>query len=98
MSEATHPHQVQVIIDVQITCNAPEGAPCRLWCDVCEERTQPDHDQHEKRDQGYCVRTDGWFDDGSMIPEQYSGGRHKVVSGPVELIWEGDYYSWRYES
>jgi hypothetical protein len=44
------------------------------------------------------VRTDGWFDDGSMIPEQYSGGRHKVVSGPVELIWEGDYYSWRYES
>lgn len=100
LTESDNPHRVEVYIetgggvDMEIVCDAPEGAPCRLWCDEGCESAGPDHGEiHELRDFGYCLRTEGWLDEPF---DAYSGVRTELRSGPVLLEWEGDYYTWKY--
>ena len=93
-------HRIEVTIDTDggidaaIVCDAPEGASCRTWCDEgCEFGTSEHWENHTLRDQGYCTQVEGWFDDPF---ECYGGSTAPLRSGPVDLIWEGDYFTWRY--
>ena len=80
----------------EITCTAPEGAPCRRWCNEgCETSTLHHGLNHEKVDQGFCVRTTGWFDEDPF--ELYSGEEAELLSGaPIKLSWEGEYFTWQF--
>lgn len=101
-AELTNPHHLDVTLDgcgnitAKLSCTAPVGAPCRLWCDEgCESAGQDHAEVHELRDQGYCCRTVGWFDDSPL--ERYDGGIEPLRSGPVILTWDGDTYNWSYD-
>ncbi len=96
----SNPHRIEVTIDRDghvtgvMKCDAPHGAPCRLWClHDCETADDEHEIHHQLVDQGRCIRTDGWFDE---IFDTYSGEEAPLHSGPVDLIWESDFYSWRY--
>lgn len=95
------PHRVKVTltqlygVGVEIVCDAPEGAPCRMWCDEgCEHATLEHTANHKLRDQGYCTKTEGWFDVEPL--DLYVGPNTELRSAPVELIWDDGYYAWRY--
>lgn len=99
MSE--NPHRVKVTltqlygVGVDIVCDAPEGASCRMWCDEgCEFGTLEHWENHTLRDQGYCTQTEGWFDEEPL--ELYAGPATELRSGPIDLIWDGDCFTWRY--
>jgi len=96
------PHRVKVTISqingigMDMVCDAPEGAPCRMWCDEGCEFATPEHlANHRLRDQGYCTKTEGWFDEDDPI-DLYVGPPTELRSGPVEVIWDDDHYTWRY--
>lgn len=101
----TNPHRMVVtepdtVYGNRIVCDAAVGDPCRLYCDEteCEEGTTENHSKHALRDQGYCVRTEGWFDDGAA--ENYDGDILPLLplhDGPVVLRWTGDWMVWSYE-
>ncbi|UEJ83974.1 hypothetical protein Bra3105_06590 [Brachybacterium halotolerans subsp. kimchii] len=79
-----------------ITCTAPEGAWCRVWCDEgCEHPSDPGHEGHVMKDQGTCGIAP-WFDDSSLIPEMYEGIEQPLRSGPVSLHVSDDETSWEY--
>lgn len=80
----------------KFSCDAPEGATCRLWCDE-------DHELHdgteecEKFDQGYCVHLEGWFDDAWAWEECYDGPGTPDHDGEIALTFHGeDGVTWHY--
>jgi len=104
----SNPHRIEVTdpestftSGVRIVCDAPVGAPCRLWCDEteCEEGASENHESHTLSDQGYCARTEGWFDD--FPADCYDGdvlAFDALHSGPVILTWNGDWMVWSYDT
>lgn len=99
----TNPHRIEVT-DAEawtgtMVCDAPVGAPCRMHCEICEEYLEDDHDTHNLRDQGYCLKVEGWFDD--SIEGCYDGPdrgwRREIESGPVLITWNGDWMVWAYD-
>lgn len=106
MTETTvvpNPHRIDIELaaggDVRptVSCSAPEGAPCRLHCGICEDYWNDDHNAHEMVDQGYCLGTEGWFDDPSQILEMYDGDAEPIHSGPIRLTFDGDGVTWSYD-
>lgn len=96
----SNPHRIEVTIDRdgyitgRMICDAPHGADCRLWCvHDCTETTDEHLHEHHLEDQGRCIQTDGWFDE---IFDAYSGDQAPLHSGPVNLHWHGDFYTWTY--
>lgn len=79
-----------------VSCSAPEGAPCRLHCGICEDYWNDDHNSHAMVDQGYCLGTEGWFDDQSLILEMFDGETTPIRSGPISLTFDGDGMTWTY--
>lgn len=99
---SVNPHRIEVTIApggyvrAVMKCDAPVGAPCRLWCLHDCETAHDDHElYHHLVDQGCCVQIDGWFDDDPF--DAYTGVEAPLRSGPVVLVWEGDYFTWRYD-
>lgn len=99
-----NPHRVEIEEGAdwagRMVCEAPVGAPCRMHCDVCEEYLEDDHDTHELHDMGYCIKVDGWFDDG--VEQCYDGpdrgSLERLHSGPVTITWNGDWMVWEYDT
>jgi len=99
-----NPHRVEIQEDADwvgtMICDAPEGAPCRKHCDICEDYLENDHDTHALTDQGYCIKIEGWFDHG--VEECYDGTDRgyleRLHSGPVLITWNGDWMVWRYDT
>ena len=80
-------------------CDAPEGAPCRMWCDnpECQEDEASDeHGDHTLVDQGECGLISGLNADPSYIPEAYDGPKVPLRPGFIELSADIDGVSWRY--
>jgi len=101
MSTNTHRLEVEPAADWvgRMVCDAPEGAKCRMACDECDEYLSANHDEHELHDQGYCLKVEGWFDDG--VDNCYDGdvfALGRLHSGPVLITWNGDWMVWRYDT
>jgi hypothetical protein len=80
----------------QLLCSAPEGSNCRLICDKGCESWPCGCEGHELVDYGKCNAAE-WITDCGSLEEMYSGkDLRPLKDGPVEVTWEGDYYSWRY--
>lgn len=81
-------------ITSRATCSNPELAPCRLWCPTCEEMCACFQDW---QDYGACHAIE-WFDAAYEFLDLYAGAKHQVVSGPIEVRWDGihDTWTWRY--
>jgi hypothetical protein len=89
-----------------VECHAPEGAFCRLTCaEGCGSETYPcgtwDDDagrliHHQLTDSGECNVIP--FLEADELTEFYGGGQPEtpLVSGPIEVEWEGEGYAWRY--
>lgn len=98
-----NPHRIDIEIaaggDVRptVSCSAPEGAPCRLHCGICEDYWTDDHNSHEMVDQGYCLATEGWFDDQMLVLEMYDGEPQPIHSGAISIAFDGDGMTWSYD-
>lgn len=87
-----------------VECHAPEGAFCRLVCaEGCGSEVYPcstwDDDtnrliHHKLTDAGYCNVIP--FLEADELTEFYGGDQAPLVSGPIEVEWEGEGYAWRY--
>lgn len=86
-------------ISYRAVCDAPEGAPCRMWCDHpdCQDGSRTDdHDSHPLHDQGQCGAVDTLNADPSMIPEVYSGEPTQLRPGPIDITPDCDGAEWTY--
>jgi hypothetical protein len=88
-------------VDFRIKCAAPVGAACRLWCENgCEQHPVYDEDGEEiiepLFDHGWCIATEGYFDDTSLIPELYSGDYQVIARLPIRVWWDGDGARWEW--
>lgn len=88
-------HTLTVTIDSggvssRINCTNPELAACRLWCPTCDELCCCFQDWH---DAGYCLAVT-WIDNGDSPLEVYVGDEKPLVSGPVEVRWDGVLETW----
>lgn len=99
-------------IDVTFTCDEPEGAPCREYCqgmcedgviecDTCEGYGHPPvEDRHCARCLTPIVPVRclfvEWATRASDGIDMYDGPKHPMVDGPIECEWTGDWYQWRY--
>lgn len=99
-----NPHRIDIELaaggDVRptVSCSAPEGALCRLHCGICEDYWNDDHDSHVMVDQGFCLVTEGWFDDPMYILEMYEGEPSPIHSGPIKITFDGDGLTWAYDN
>lgn len=90
------PHHICVTLEpgslwATFLCEAQAGASCRKGCPTgCE--TWPC--EHDLVDTGACIPLE-WMENGDW-QELYDGDPQEPVSGPVEFIWTGDGYDWRY--
>lgn len=76
-----------------MTCNATEGADCRLMCpEGCESWDVMDH-EHPLVDQGKCNFVQ-WMEAEDMTEAHV--GSHALVDGFVTPEWDGDHYVWSY--
>lgn len=105
----TNPHRIEVEIsghpyglrgEITFTgvCDAPEGAPCRMWCDDpnCLEEAREGHAEHLLRDQGECGAVGSLNADPGFIPELYNGPPAPLRSGSINLVQDCDGVSWSY--
>lgn len=82
----------------EFICNADDHAECHYYCplDSCEEgcmfpaQHRPGY-EHFKQ----CGMVT-WLEEGGTWDEQYEGPDAELRSGPIEMVWQGDYYTWRY--
>jgi hypothetical protein len=89
-------HSVKWVIDDDsiygnLTCNAPEGSPCRCSClegcaDICD---------HEEGDVGHCLAVE-WIDAAGHLSEAHTGKDQPLADGPVHVEWDGDDWLWTY--
>lgn len=83
-------------------CEAGPEADCRNHCpdDHCISREDgcEDYDLHRPRwvanDRDECWVLP-WLENSDWV-ETYSGPNTEVRSGPIELTWDGDQWTWRY--
>ena len=77
---------------VQFRCNMDVDAPCRTRCPQhCESDCE-----HDKEPGHPCAYLP-WMD-GDMYGDYYVGPDVPAfASGPVEFVWNGDGYDWRYQ-
>jgi hypothetical protein len=92
-------HSMRLTIEVgsvvaDWTCIADEGAACRMTCPEGCETWDDDHWPHRLVDKGECNAVE-WLDNDAW-DETYGGDPEHLRSGPVEVWWNGDGYSWRY--
>lgn len=104
----SNPHRLEVELSgrdlgynifYSAVCDAPEGAPCRMWCDHpdCQEESRAhDHDSHALHDQGRCGAVESLNADPSMIPELYSGEPTQLRPGPIDIAMDCDGATWTY--
>ena len=86
-------------VALSIECQSPEGASCRLTCpEGCEEYGE-DHPHLLASTNDYCNAVEWIENDDESLHLSYSGdptGSFPLHNGTeVDVIWEGDYYSWR---
>lgn len=85
-------------VALRIECESAEGAWCRLTCDEGCEEYGPDHPHQLVSTDGYCNAVE-WIESGDSLHLSYSGdptGSYPLHDGmAVDVVWEGDYYSWR---
>lgn len=87
-------------VELILTCDFAEGAPCRMRCDVsgCDGYGP---EKHEERDQGRCLVVE-WSLKNELedLIECYSGLPHRLEAGPIEIIsWRVDtLFEWQYEA
>lgn len=93
-----YPHGLRGDIAFMGVCDAPEGSPCRMWCDEpgCWEEAQPDHAEHPLRDQGECGAIGNLNADPGFIPELYSGPKAPLRPGPIRVVQDCDGVTWSY--
>lgn len=83
----------QDIIYGAITCNAPEGAPCRRrgclegCVDTCD---------HEEGDVGHCLAEEWIEATTGDLSEAHTGKDQLLTNGPVDVEWDGDGWLWTY--
>ena len=86
-------HFLQIEGDQQpiVICTAPAGAPCHKVCDrdTCVESCGCD--KPSLIDTGECQQI-VWLNNGDDLMEVGDG----VALLPIDLEWEGDYYSWSF--
>lgn len=98
----TNHHSMTATIDdggairFEAKCDADEGAPCRSFCNECEEYLREDHDQHAIVDQGRCLAIEWLTIDPDQIPELYNGETAEIRSDFIDLEWQGEGYLWAY--
>jgi len=73
----------------RVICTAGPGAPCHMVCDSCEESCMCD--EPVLRDLGEC-NSSLFLNDADDLMEIGQGVAHL----PIDLKWEGDYYSWSF--
>lgn len=103
-----NPHRLEIelhgkgsgaYIHYQGVCDAPAGAPCRMWCehpDCQEDTASEDHANHVLVDQGQCNPTTWLNCDPSMIPELYEGEPTQLRPGHITLTQDCDGVNWSY--
>jgi hypothetical protein len=73
---------------VQFRCNMGDDEPCRTRCPQrCESDCE--HDKEPGHPCAYLPWMDGDYYVGPDVPA--------FASGPVEFVWNGDGYDWRYQ-
>lgn len=93
-------------VEAKVSCASGEGSWCRLACaEECGAETWPCESwedgtdgprEHVMRDGGHCGVLP-FFDEGDeAMAELYDGKSHALVSGPVQIRWDGATYRWRY--
>lgn len=107
---AQHVHRIEVRISggfpgglrgditFKCVCDAQNGAPCRMWCDMpdCREEAQEGHGDHVLTDQGECGVASSLNADPGFIPELYDGPEAQLRSGFIELTQDIDGVTWSY--
>jgi len=98
-----HPHRVTYHPETDTEpwrlvahCDAPVGAPCRLWCaEGCEEDGAEEHAEHELVDQGQCITLE-WLRL-SDVEDFYAGpDLTEFHDGPIRTFWDFDGVQWEY--
>ena len=103
----TSPHRLEITlqerplgyIEYRAVCDAPVGAPCRMWCehpDCQEDSASDDHDTHVLVDHGECGVTTWLNCDKGMIPELYTGPTTTLRQGFIEIASDFDGVTWTY--
>lgn len=83
---------------VEWRCHQPPDADCRAWCEKpeCEEGcTNYLAHRRDWKHSDQCLQL-VFLEEGGTWDEQYEGPTTDVRSGPIELMWRGDCYSWSY--
>ena len=73
----------------RVICTAGPGDPCHMVCGSCEESCTCD--EPTLRDLGEC-NSCLYLNDSDDLMEIGKG----VAELPIEVFWEGDYYSWSF--
>ena len=73
-----------------VICTAGPGAPCHIACDSCEVSCSCD--EPTLCDIGECNQVLFLNNDDNDLMEVGEG----VALLPIDLKWEGDYYSWSF--
>lgn len=99
-------------IESTFTCHEPEGADCReycqgqcedgpLVCDTCKGYGhEPRTDRHCARcgtpiTPCECIKVEWMDNDGGL--DCYAGPTVPLHDGPVEFVWQNDYFDWHYK-
>lgn len=88
-------------VRTEYQCRAPENAGCRTRCRACDDEFNEDschHGDEAVRYHGKPCNYLAWFDD---TPEEcYDGEPEAPVRGPdwqpIDVVWDGDHFVWRY--
>lgn len=106
MGELMIGHSIRVTVEdgachtnAQFICHEPDGADCHCGCErpECEEgcSCRVNDREPQRKDWGECLFC-VWLDESGTWTEQYEGPETEVRCGPIEITWNGDYYTWRY--
>ena len=72
----------------RVICTAGPGAPCHMACATCEESCDCGKPPVDMGECNYCA----WLNNDDDLMACGSGVAHL----PIDLKWEGDYYSWSF--
>ena len=90
MSAPQHFLQIEGDMAPVVVCTAPDDAPCHMACVTCEETCYCDTPIMRKL--GWCNLAEWLNSDDAELLEIGSG----VALLPIDVKWEGDYYSWSF--
>lgn len=99
-------------IDATFTCHEPEGASCREYCQgrceggvsECDDCENYGHEPRTDRHCAHCgtpivpvecIKVEWMDNDGAL--EAYGGPTVPLRDGPVEFVWQLDYFEWHYK-